>query len=420
MDALGDPDTIFEKIRHLRDSLPAFLLPTGFNRRKHDHYLLIENPDNGATIGGEGGDDMGRGGRSSIYFLDEFAFVPRADGVDAATAGNTDVRIFGSSVNGMGNTFARKRFAMPANRVFRLHWRDDPRKTEAWAEKKKASMEEHKWASEYEIDYAASIEGVCIPAKWVEAAKRIAEFIDVEPSRRGIAGLDVGGGGKGKSVFVARFGAVVLKPTSWGDPDTIETAHRGLDLATESRPKRNDGTECFVAYLNFDAPGVGSGVNAALIRTKRAGLHTEGINTGNAASTTRWPDGETSEEKFANLKAELWFLARARFKATYATLRFFETDGKEGSLHSPSDLISLPASGAENLIAQLSLPKWNRTEKGKMILETKAQLSQRGIPSPDEADAFVLTFFEPRTIHVSAEALAKAARRPGEKKARRA
>jgi hypothetical protein len=411
VDGLGDPDTIFEKIRYMLYNLPVWLRPPGFEKRLHDHFLLLTNPETGNTIGGEGGDEMGRGGRSTLYVLDEYAFVPRADKADMATSANADCRIFGSSANGMGNAFARKRFAMPVNRVFRLHWRDDPRKTEEWAKKKKASMiEEWKWASEYEIDYAASIEGVCIPAKWVEAALRIGSLVALEPAVKGVSGLDVGGGGKGKSVHVARFGPVVLAPESWGNPDTIETAHKGLGLASDARPRRKDGAECRVTALNYDAPGIGAGVSAAMTRANKKDLWVTGVNTGVEPSTTRWPDGESSEEKFVNLKAEMWFIARSRFKATYETLRALEGD-PECHVHPPSDLISLPP-GATNLVVQLSLPKMFRTEKGKMILETKTQLATRGVPSPDEADALMLTFVPTRgPIVVPARAMERAGAR---------
>lgn len=390
VDRIGDPDSIFEKIRLLRSNLPPWMLPKGFDPRRHDNHMQILNPENSNTIRGEAGDNMGRGGRSTIYIIDEGAFIERADRVDAATAGNADVRIWASSVNGMGNAFARKRFNAPPEQVFRFHWRDDPRKTEGWARKKQASMEPHLWASEYEIDYAASVEGVCIPAKWVEAATRIASLMPLDPAARGVAGLDVGGGGKGKSVFVARFGPIVRKPVSWGDPDTIETAHRGLDLAVEAKTQRSDGTPAKVRVLKFDSVGIGQGVAAALARHAREGLQALGVNVGEPPSDTRWPDGETSTEKFANLKAELWFLARQAFKATYETVRAIEGD-PEATRHPADELISLPTDATE-LITQLSLPRWFRTEKGKMILETKQQLAQRGIPSPDFAEALILTF----------------------------
>jgi phage terminase large subunit len=150
------------------------MLPKGFNAGQHDNYMRLVNPETGAVISGEGGEDMGRGGRSSLYVVDEAAFVPNAETVEKALSGNTDCVIWVSSVNGMGNLFARKRHSiLKPHQIFRLHWRDDPRKTEEWAAAKQASFSDPTtWASEYDIDYSASVEGICIPAKWVESAKR--------------------------------------------------------------------------------------------------------------------------------------------------------------------------------------------------------------------------------------------------------
>jgi hypothetical protein len=47
----------------------------GFVEKVHDNYMRIINPDNGATITGEAGDNIGRGGRTTMYFLDEWALL---------------------------------------------------------------------------------------------------------------------------------------------------------------------------------------------------------------------------------------------------------------------------------------------------------------------------------------------------------
>ncbi|WP_404589118.1 hypothetical protein, partial [Neisseria gonorrhoeae] len=88
------------------------------------------------------------------------AFVANAETVEKALSGNTDCVIWVSSVNGMGNLFARKRHSiLKPHQIFRLHWRDDPRKTEEWATAKQASFSDPTtWASEYDIDYSASVE----------------------------------------------------------------------------------------------------------------------------------------------------------------------------------------------------------------------------------------------------------------------
>lgn len=376
--------------------LPRWMLPKGFDQTC-SRYLLFRNPENGNTIRGEGGDDMGRGGRSTMYVADEAAFIERAERVEAATSANTDCRLWGSTVNGMDNFFARKRFGgtLSPAQIFRFHYSDNPLKSKEWVEKKKASLEPHIWASEYEIDYAASVEGLVIPAKWVEAAKRVKKYYKIIPKVDGIAGGDVGAG-KAKSVIVCRFGPVVTCPKSWTDPDTIDTAYKMIDEAEARKIKREDGYECRVKYLRYDSPGVGQGVAAAMKRAQRPGMTLSGVNTGNPPSDLRWPDGETSEEKFANLKAEAWWLARELFKNTHEAVVHAETNGAQGHLHPVSDMISLPddteGSDATQLAAQLSLCKWQRNEKGKIAIESKNSLSHRGVASPDHADALILTF----------------------------
>jgi len=84
VDRIGDPDSLFEKLRMLMEQLPLWMRPKQYG----DGFLKIVNGDNGSTITGESGDNMGRGGRSRLYFLDEFAFVARAQKVDAAVSNN--------------------------------------------------------------------------------------------------------------------------------------------------------------------------------------------------------------------------------------------------------------------------------------------------------------------------------------------
>ena len=71
VDKLGDPDSIFEKIRLLIKRLPAEWLPEGYKPRDHSTFMKLVNPANGATLTGESGDNIGRGGRKSRYFKDE-------------------------------------------------------------------------------------------------------------------------------------------------------------------------------------------------------------------------------------------------------------------------------------------------------------------------------------------------------------
>lgn len=413
VDRIGDPDCIFEKIRMIYRNLPGWMLPDGFDPRKHDKSMLIENPVRGCYIRGESGDDMGRGGRSTDYFLDEFAFVEHADKVDAATSANSECRIFGSSVNGQGNLFARKRHGgqLTPEQIFRFHWTDDPRKNnKEWQTATKKKVEAHIWASEYDIDYSASVEGICVEAKWVEAAKVIADHVALPISLVGVAGGDVGAG-KAKSVVIPRFGVHVRKPKSWTDPDTTDTAKRMVMYCKETVVK-HDGFEAFCKTLRFDVTGVGEGVGSTLRRSNE-GVNSIAVRVGEPPGETQWPDGKKSNEKFANIKAESWWIMRERFKRTYEHLHFIlgtlDEEGQPiGIEHKLEDLVSIPKDNAGKdamaMSSQLSLVKWFSTETGKIIIESKKQLATRGIASPDYADALALTF----TPMTAAEKLKKA------------
>lgn len=71
VDRKGDMSSIFEKIRMIIRQLPPYLLPAGFNPSDHLNYMRILNPENDSSIIGEAGDNIGRGGRTALYFIDE-------------------------------------------------------------------------------------------------------------------------------------------------------------------------------------------------------------------------------------------------------------------------------------------------------------------------------------------------------------
>jgi len=396
VDKLGEPKSLFEKGRQLLKFLPPWMLPHGFKFGTHDSYMRIINPENGNVISGAAGEEAGRSGRSTMFFIDEAAFIEQADRVDAATSANAKTRIWGSTVNGMGNLFARKRFGgkLRPDQIFIMHYTDDPRKDAAWKAKEEKRLEPHVFASEHELDFSASVEGICIPAKYVAAAKRLKHLVKVNPSTQGISGGDVGGG-KSKSTVVTRFGIVVTVPKAWNDPDTIETASRMLEAVAETELINQNGEICSSKILYFDSVAIGRGVLDAMMHNEQSDILTIPVNTGLDPSDTTWEDGKTSKEKFGNLKAELWGICRERFKCTYELVLYLE--GKPNGIKHPiEDCISLPddeeGPEAMQLAAELSLPKKGANEKGKVVMERKIAMAKRGLSSPDFADALILTF----------------------------
>lgn len=367
VDKLGDPDSIFEKFRLLLKSLPAWMLPNNYSTG----YLKFINQDNGSVIGGESGDEIGRGGRASAVFLDEFAFVERANRVDAAVSENSEVVIYVSTPNGPGNTFAKKRFS-GVYPVFRIHWTDDARKSPEWYAKKKAMLDPIVLAQEIDIDYNASIEGVVIPANWVQSAVAL----DLLPcSRNKAAGLDVADEGSNKNVMIIRQGQVVLRVDAWSFGNTTQTAYKAKAVCEEEK----------ISQLNYDCVGVGAGVGGTLKSATDLRFEINPINGGSSPSDKEWIEfnDRKSSEVFKNLRAELWWTLRMRFEKTYEHVNNLAT-------HPLEELISIP--NHTELIAQLSLPLYRFTDTGLILIESKDQMRKRGVNSPDYADALAYAF----------------------------
>jgi hypothetical protein len=361
--------------------------------------------------------NCGRGGRSSLYILDEAGYIEHADRVEAATSANCDVRVWGSTLNPRNdnNYFQRKYNATSPDKVFRFHYSELPINTPARMARKKEDTSADVWASDYEIDDSYTVEDICIAGAWVKSAQRIKGLLDarynelyaagrgqeaapykMQPRIDGTAGGDVGGG-KAQSVVIARFGPIICTPRAWTDPDTTDTALKMLDYCADTKlPMREDRYEPKIRFLRYDSVAIGQGVASTLKRNPRPGLIVNGVNTGNPASDTRWPDGEFAHEKFQNTKAEGWWAARERFKKTHAMVLWLEDPNQPGAAKYPIDeLASLPDDPRDphlqRLVAQLSQVKWFRRENGKIIIESKEALAKRGIPSPDYADALILT-----------------------------
>lgn len=130
VDSTGDPKALFWKARKFVETLPVEFRGS-WSEKKHAPYMRVEFPDTGAVIKGEAGDNIGRGDRTTLYLVDEAAFLQRPSLIDAALSQTTRCRIDLSSVNGMANPFAQKRHSGKIP-VFTFHWRSDPRKDDAW------------------------------------------------------------------------------------------------------------------------------------------------------------------------------------------------------------------------------------------------------------------------------------------------
>lgn len=374
VDRLGDPSSILEKMRMLLRRLPEWQIPRGFDWGKHSGLGKMINPENGSVIVGEGGDQIGRGARTSLYFIDEAAFLERPELVDGSLAETTDVRIDISTPNGPGGPFFRRRHSGVVP-VFTLHWRDDPRCTDEWAATKKGELGEVTWAQEYEIDYAASIAGIAIPAMWVRAAVglelRWPDGAAYEPRGPVLGGLDIG---ESSNTLLLRQGPVFLKAHQWAG-DIESATWEAVRLAEDA------GAE----WVFYDAAGPGSRVADVLAAGERTlSCRFVPVNGGWTPTNARIADGRDCREVYANLRAELWYeRMRDRFRKAWEYR-------ERGIPHPPDELISIPEH--PQLQVEFSVPLVKTRTNGKLLIESKDEMRVRGVASPHYSDAASLSF----------------------------
>ena len=385
VDKVGDADSLLEKFRLMMRRVPKGFVPNGFVEKKHATHLKINNPENEAALTGEAGDQMGRGGRSSIYFLDEFAFVERSNGVDAAVSQNSGIRIYQSTVNGTGNAFAVKAHD-GHHPVFRFHWTDDPRKDVKWYETQCLLLEPETVASEIDINYEASDDLIAISPAWVRASQELytemkgKPLIDLMERLKAenvpkISGCDVAAGGSASNIFVIRWGPIISKTQELRTDDLINAAGWMRGLSEENG----------CTFARYDCIGVGKGVQSAFKRWK---YPAEAINVGVPASRAKWPDKKRSVDKFQNLKGELWWMIRERLRKTAQHVAWMR--GEEGQKHDLVDLLLIPPSETQ-LARELGVVKAKYMDSGKIQIESKISLKARGVASPDRAEAVILT-----------------------------
>lgn len=411
VDNLGIIDSVLEKIRALIRNLPREFWPRGFDPQTHMPFLRIMNPETGASIQGESGDEIGRGGRKLIYFVDEAAHLERPEKAEASLGDTTRVRIDISSVNGLGNVFHRKRESgivwQPDERmikgktsVFIMDWTDHPEKDLAWYEGRRADYEDrgvlHLFAQEIERNYAASLHGTIIKMEWIKAALSL----DLPPEGRWIAGLDVADEGGDKNAIIARKGPVAMIADHWGEGDTAQTTIRAIDALPPGER----------VSFQYDSIGVGAGVRAEAARLDREGKMPVGISFSAWPASAKVinpdqriipgdPKSMTNGDYFANLRAQAWFQLAKRFKQTWQHVN-------KVRVYEPDEMISLKALASHRLIRQIE-KELAQVTQGLSPSTMKMTINKKpnGTASPNLADAFAMCYWPLLTYDYSMEAL---------------
>lgn len=165
----------------------------------------------------------------------------------------------------------------------------------------------------------------------------------------GRLGADIARMGTDKTVVYHNRGGVIRLAGAWAKKDTMQTS--GLIITILSR---------FGATripIVVDIIGLGSGVYDRLKEQKFNVVGHQGS------------ERAYNPVRFRNRRSEVWW--------TFKTLM---EDG----------LIDLDP-GDDILAAQLGTVKWSTDSSGRIVVETKEDLRDRGLPSPDHADAAVMS-----------------------------
>ena len=196
-----------------------------------------------------------------------------------------------------------------------------------------------------------------IPWEWVmEATTRDIPLDDAAPL---VMGVDVGYSlGGDPSVIILRRGCVVTAIHEFKGVNTQELAGWAIELAREEEP----------SAIAIDSIGIGAGPYDAIYRA-----------LGSVVLPVNVTESTRESDQFERMRDELWWQMRETFQS--------------GAIKIPAD---------DELIGELSTIKYKPNPRTRKIkVEGKKELKERGISSPNKADALCLTEYAMRFVHTT-------------------
>jgi phage terminase large subunit len=207
------------------------------------------------------------------------------------------------------------------------------------------------WEARVLGQFPTQAEDALISLAWLEDAGRRSA---TDQGGRLAAGLDVAGPGESETVLVITEAERIVGLQAWAEQDA-----RGAVVAALA-PHRDR-----LDVVNVDAAGMGYFLAKHL---QDVGFPVRPVNVGERA---------TDRERYANLKAELYWGLRQRFQA--------------GEVAGLTD---------ERTIGQLAGIRYRHTARGQVEIERKEDARKRDVKSPDRAEAVMLAFARPAVTQV--------------------
>jgi hypothetical protein len=214
------------------------------------------------------------------------------------------------------------------------------------------------WKAKVEGEFPDEASDALIPWKWIWAAQA-RELVACDPVD---IGQDVGAGGD-ESVTAVRRGPVVRITAFSHERDTMKTTGQLVAAIRQLRGQFNTKLRA----VKIDVIGIGKGVTDR-VREVLADdpplrdIAVVGVNVGEPPMTT------VDAERFVRLRDQLCWAVRERFESGDVDI-------------DPKD---------DELAAQLAGIKYALDSRGRIKVESKADMKKRGVHSPDRFDAVML------------------------------
>lgn len=406
VDDAQNPSCLMWKVRLFTQYLPCEIRGPWRDDKKNNAHRKTWFDDTHCTVVGEAGDNIGRGGRTVMYGVDEHAYVERPKKVEASLSANTNSVVRISSVNGLNNPFAEQARGGKVER-FDFDYRDDPRKCnqgepvdveyegktyrvgtkEPWPDFAEFldTLDPTIKAAEYDRDFMASIEGVVIPQVWVQAAIGAIDKLGITNTgvRRGA--WDLADSGKDTNAFCFRYGISVEDIQEWKgqEAEMDQSVHRAFELI--------DANQCGEFFYDRDGMGgPAASIIKPIVKARRERNYKYGMTivgfrgSGAVIDPEKMCPGTENKNKdyLENQKAQSWMYLRWRFWNTYLAL--------QGKKHDATCLISLNPSMKllTKLTGELSQPTRQWSKNGKLMIDKTPD----DVASPNLADSVMMAF----------------------------
>lgn len=214
----------------------------------------------------------------------------------------------------------------------------------------RAMMTEARYLREFECSFDV------VGSKQLISAQDIEMALAREPRTSGLRAIGADPARRGEDHFaiVGRIGSLI-RAKRYSGLESIQGAAMIYEMMQEVRP----------AGVFIDEVGIGAGVVDQLRVMPYFGqVGIYGVNYSHKAR---------DDQRFRDLKAECWWLLREWIR------RFASLKG------------DVPA----QLIEDLMTPEYDFNLKGQVVIESKEEIKDRGLPSPDYGDALSNTFAVP-------------------------